>query len=136
MKRRFGWLLGLGLPTILGMSGSLPGPPGDSDTEPHYYWSDIERFGAKLIQAYEALSDGRLYEAKIALTEADWISGELRPHTPDFERLNNAKTELWQQYWRQVARGRPEKMQTARYEREKQGCLISALKYIWRILIG
>jgi len=103
MKRRRSWfldLLALGVPTMLSMSGRLPGTSGGKNTE------RSDRSSAKLLKAINkalskaerALSAGRLKKVETALREADSLSERIDPDTSGFKKMNSKKTNLWEQY--------------------------------------
>jgi hypothetical protein len=98
MSRKRRWLttvLGLSVPGLLGMSGSLPGLPGGSSS-PEEDWT-VEELSHELVVARNAIESGCLSDAASALSQADMLSLKLTPNGTQTDRLLAKKRGLWEQ---------------------------------------
>lgn len=99
MKGKKRWLtmaLGLSVPGLLGMSGSLPGATGDDQNEIIKAPSTHDKVQARLIAARSAIDDRDWADAENNLTKADHYLMELTPHTSMYDSLSREKTKLWE----------------------------------------
>lgn len=107
MKALIGWLvglMGLAVPTILSVSGSLPGVGGDTEPEPLVSLSALNVIDARLTLAQEKLYQSQfpspedLSQAERFLREADTLSSSLPANVPTVRELLNIKTVLWDRH--------------------------------------
>jgi ABC-type transporter Mla subunit MlaD len=101
MKLRWDWLsdlLNAGMPMMLGMSGSLPGPPsGSKKLSGPAAQKQLIDASTVLDTAEQALAGKQWAQARRALKKANSLIEGVQPNTPRFIKLRDRTRRLWVQ---------------------------------------